>query len=120
MRAELKRIQSELGVTTVYVTHDQAEAMAISGRIAVLNQGLLMQIGGSEEIYERPTSEFVASFIGRSNILTGRLQQDVADNQFGLVESSIGPVPVPYTHLTLPTNLRVRISAGAPHAKQKQ
>ena len=92
MRAELKRIQSEWGVTTVYVTHDQAEAMAISDRIAVLNQGLLMQIGGSEEIYERPTSEFVASFIGRSNILTGRLQQDVADNQFGLVESSIGPV----------------------------
>ncbi len=92
MRVELKRIQSEWGVTTVYVTHDQAEAMAISDRIAVLSQGRLMQLGGAEEIYERPTSEFVASFIGRSNLLSGRLQEDVGDNEFSLVESSLGAV----------------------------
>jgi iron(III) transport system ATP-binding protein len=66
--------------------------MAISDRIAVLSQGRLMQLGCAEEIYERPTSEFVASFIGRSNLLTGRLQENVSDNCFGLVESSLGMV----------------------------
>ena len=92
MRAELKRIQSEWGVTTVYVTHDQAEAMAISDRIAVLNQGRLMQIGPAEEIYEQPTSEFVANFIGRTNLFTGRLRAAVAPGGFGVVESDVGPV----------------------------
>ena len=92
MRAELKRIQSEWGVTTVYVTHDQAEAMAISDRIAVLNMGRLMQIGSAEEIYERPTSEFVASFIGRTNLFSGRLRDDVQKHGFGIVDSPVGPV----------------------------
>lgn len=92
MRAELKRIQSEWGVTTIYVTHDQAEAMAISDRIAVLNQGRLMQIGAPEEIYEHPTSEFVASFIGRTNIFSGRLNGDVAAGGIGVVESEVGSI----------------------------
>ena len=92
MRAELKRIQSEWGVTTVYVTHDQAEAMAISDRIAVLSQGKLMQIGPAEEIYEQPTSEFVANFIGRTNLFTGRLRSAVGPGEFGVVESDVGPV----------------------------
>jgi iron(III) transport system ATP-binding protein len=92
MRAELKRIQSEWGVTTVYVTHDQAEAMAISDRIAVLSQGRLMQIGSADEIYERPTSEFVASFIGRTNLFAGRLQGLVGADGYGVVESAVGPI----------------------------
>jgi iron(III) transport system ATP-binding protein len=92
MRAELKRIQSEWGVTTIYVTHDQAEAMAISDRIAVLNQGRLMQIGAPEEIYEHPTSEFVASFIGRTNIFSGRLRGGVLSGGIGVVESEVGPI----------------------------
>ena len=92
MRAELKRIQSEWGVTTIYVTHDQAEAMAISDRIAVLNQGRIMQVGRAEEIYEQPTSEFVASFIGRTNLFTGRLRDNASADGFGVVESNVGAV----------------------------
>ena len=64
MRGELKRLQRETGVTAIYVTHDQSEALAISDRIAVMDEGLIMQIGPPKEIYERPTSEFVANFIG--------------------------------------------------------
>jgi iron(III) transport system ATP-binding protein len=92
MRSELKRIQSEWGVTTVYVTHDQAEAMAISDRIAVLSQGRLMQVGTAEEIYEQPTSEFVASFIGRTNLFSGKLRDNAASDGFGIVDSDIGAI----------------------------
>ncbi len=64
MRAELKRLQKELGVTTVYVTHDQAEAMTLGDKIAVLNKGNIEQLGTPEKIYDHPTSIFVAGFIG--------------------------------------------------------
>ena len=64
MRAELKRLQKDLGVTTIYVTHDQAEAMTMGDRIAVMNQGLLQQVGSPDEIYNRPGNTFVAGFLG--------------------------------------------------------
>jgi iron(III) transport system ATP-binding protein len=73
MRFELKRIQRDTGVTTVYVTHDQAEALALSHEIAVMNEGSIIQIGSPREIYERPKSRFVADFIGRTNLLEGRV-----------------------------------------------
>jgi iron(III) transport system ATP-binding protein len=73
MRFELKRIQRETGVTTVYVTHDQAEALALSHEIAVMNEGRIMQIGSPREIYERPRSRFVADFIGRTNLLEAKV-----------------------------------------------
>ena len=69
MRFELKRIQRETGVTTVYVTHDQAEALALSHEIAVMSDGVIMQVGSPREIYERPRTRFVADFIGRTNLL---------------------------------------------------
>src|SRR5216684_2741816 len=69
MQLELKRIQHELGTTFVYVTHDQDEALAMSDRIAVMNGGLVEQIGGPREIYEHPTTPFVADFIGSLNAL---------------------------------------------------
>jgi iron(III) transport system ATP-binding protein len=69
MRFELKRIQRETGVTTVYVTHDQVEALALSHEIAVMNEGVIMQVGTPREIYERPRTRFVADFIGRTNLL---------------------------------------------------
>jgi iron(III) transport system ATP-binding protein len=69
MRFELKRIQRETGVTTVYVTHDQSEALALSHEIAVMNEGSIIQVGSPREIYERPRSRFVADFIGRTNLL---------------------------------------------------
>ena len=71
MQIELRRIQQELQITTVFVTHDQTEAMNMSDRIAVMNEGLLEQTGTAEEIYNNPVSTFVADFIGRINLLDG-------------------------------------------------
>ncbi len=69
MRAEIRSLQKTLGITTVYVTHDQEEAMAISDRIAVMNKGEIAQIGDAEELYRRPASVFVAHFIGQANLI---------------------------------------------------
>jgi iron(III) transport system ATP-binding protein len=71
MRLELKQLQRRLGITAIYVTHDQAEALAMSKYVAVMNEGRIEQIGRPREIYERPATEFVAGFIGTSNFLTG-------------------------------------------------
>ncbi len=71
MQSELKAIQRELGVTTLYVTHDQQEALALSDRIAVMNAGDLVQVGSPLELYERPAADFVASFLGDVNFLDG-------------------------------------------------
>jgi iron(III) transport system ATP-binding protein len=73
MRFEIRRIHQETGITMVYVTHDQSEAMVIADRIAVMNHGQLEQIGTPHEIYESPQSRFVASFIGQANCLPGQL-----------------------------------------------
>ena len=69
MRTTIKKLQRRLGITTIYVTHDQEEALAISDRIAVMNQGNIMQIGRPEEIYRKPANPFVANFIGVSNFI---------------------------------------------------
>jgi spermidine/putrescine transport system ATP-binding protein len=71
MQVELKEIQQEVGITFVYVTHDQQEALTMSDRIAVMNDGKLLQLGTAEEIYERPASRFVAEFIGETNFISG-------------------------------------------------
>jgi spermidine/putrescine transport system ATP-binding protein len=73
MRTELKIIQREVGITTIFVTHDQDEALAMSDRIVVMNKGLIEQVGTPEEVYRRPESRFVASFLGQSNLLPGRI-----------------------------------------------
>jgi spermidine/putrescine transport system ATP-binding protein len=75
MQLELKRIQSEVGITFIYVTHDQEEAMTMSDRLAVMRQGRIEQIGPPEEVYENPQTEFVASFLGASNMLEGELKE---------------------------------------------
>ena len=69
MRGEIRSLQQRLGITTVYVTHDQEEAMAISDRIAVMDKGEIAQLADAEELYRRPASEFVARFVGRTNII---------------------------------------------------
>src|ERR671935_2217971 len=71
MRFELKRLQRELGITGVYVTHDQVEALAMSNRVAVMRDGKIEQIGAPRDVYERPRSRFVADFIGTSNFIDG-------------------------------------------------
>ncbi|MGW7621984.1 ABC transporter ATP-binding protein [Streptomyces antimycoticus] len=73
MRFELKRLQRELNLTAIYVTHDQAEALVMSSRIAVMNEGRVEQIGKPREIYTRPATRFVAEFIGTSNFLEGKV-----------------------------------------------
>jgi spermidine/putrescine transport system ATP-binding protein len=73
MQIELKRIQHELGITFVHVTHDQEEAMTMADRIAIMNDGRIEQLGPPTELYERPTTAFVASFLGVSNLLHGEV-----------------------------------------------
>jgi len=75
MQVELKRIQQEVGITFIYVTHDQEEAMTMSDRIAVMNRGRFEQLGDPEALYERPSTRFVAGFLGVSNLLPGRIEK---------------------------------------------
>jgi iron(III) transport system ATP-binding protein len=79
MRAAIREIQKKVGITTIYVTHDQEEAQAISDRIAVMRGGIIQQIGSPEQIYSRPYNSFVSTFIGHSNCLTGTLSRDGSD-----------------------------------------
>jgi spermidine/putrescine ABC transporter ATP-binding subunit len=73
-RVHIQKIQKAVGITAIFVTHDQEEALSISDRIAIMQQGKIVQIGTPEEIYVNPNSEFVADFIGKSNILSGKLE----------------------------------------------
>ncbi len=73
IRAELRQLQKKLGITTIYVTHDQGEALALSDRIAVINNGKILQYASSQDIYFTPTDEFTAKFIGTSNLLEGEV-----------------------------------------------
>jgi spermidine/putrescine transport system ATP-binding protein len=94
MQVELKQIQHEVGITFLYVTHDQEEAMTMSNRIAVMRFGKVEQIGAPEDVYERPATEFVAGFLGASNLLDG----EVGERLDGLVQVLIPggpPVVVP-------------------------
>ncbi len=94
MQGELKRIQQEVGITFIYVTHDQEEAMTMSDRIAVMNKGRYEQLGDPETLYERPTTRFVAGFLGVSNLLRGR--PDGTADGYAVVKMADGaPVRVP-------------------------
>jgi spermidine/putrescine transport system ATP-binding protein len=92
MQVELKQIQREVGVTFVYVTHDQEEALSMSDRIAVMDAGRVMQCGVPEDVYERPEEPFVAGFIGISNLIEGRV---VDPDMVELVSGARVPVPLP-------------------------
>ncbi|MDZ7543621.1 TOBE domain-containing protein, partial [Clostridium perfringens] len=76
MQIELKRIQQRLGITFIFVTHDQEEALTMSDTIIVMNKGKIQQMGSPEDIYNEPANAFVADFIGESNILTGTMLED--------------------------------------------
>ena len=79
MRVELKRLQRQIGITTVYVTHDQAEALTLSDQIAVIDQANVIQIGTPREIYFRPANDFVAKFVGSTNLLDGKVVHTEGD-----------------------------------------
>jgi spermidine/putrescine transport system ATP-binding protein len=80
MQLELKALQMQVGITFIYVTHDQEEALTMSNRIAVMNKGKTLQVGTPVEIYERPTSRFVADFIGETNFLPGKVSEIDGEN----------------------------------------
>ncbi len=92
MRTEIRRIQQTLGITAIYVTHDQSEAMAISDQIILMKHGVIAQMGSPTEIYYRPNSEFVADFIGECNFLHGTVQESGSGTT--LVSLPSGCVPV--------------------------
>ena len=105
MQIELKEMHKQLGITFIYVTHDQEEALTLSDTIVVFNDGQIQQIGTPTDIYNEPKNAFVADFIGESNILDGVMPCDrrvcFAGHEFECVDE--GFEPVSYTHLTLPT-----------------
>jgi len=94
MRFELKRLQRELRITTVYVTHDQSEALALSHEIAVMNEGRIQQIGSPRDIYEKPVSAFVADFVGSTNFLDGAVLGPDGANGHYRVRTEIGDLTV--------------------------
>lgn len=96
MRIELLKLQRDLGITTIYVTHDQEEALALSTRIAVMSAGAVIQEGTPREIYEAPRERFVAEFVGASNLLGGEVRQATGDT------------------LTVATDLGVEVRAARP------
>ena len=88
MRTEIRRIQQEAGITAIYVTHDQSEAMALSDQIIIMEKGVVAQIGTPQEIYYHPASEFVADFIGEANFLRGPLSNKAGDAGVVTVEGT--------------------------------
>src|SRR5690606_2028870 len=92
MQIELKRLQRDLGITTLFVTHDQAEALSLSDRVCVMHDGVIQQFATPEEIYHRPATSFVASFIGKPNRLSGTVRNGAVEIGGGLV---LHPAEIP-------------------------
>ena len=90
MRYELKRIQEQTGITMVYVTHDQSEALSMAHRMAVMRDGKVVQVGSPEEVYRAPESVFVAGFVGRTNFIPGRVTEVQGD--MARAETALGPI----------------------------
>lgn len=90
VRAEIRKLQKELAITTIYVTHDQEEALTLSDRIAVIEQGRLMQLGTPWDLYERPANPFVADFIGINNLIPGRVQETTGGGKSVKVLTDVG------------------------------
>jgi iron(III) transport system ATP-binding protein len=108
MRVELKRIQREVGITSVYVTHDQAEALVMSDEIIVMSKGRIQQQGGPHEIYARPANRYVSTFIGVANLLPGRIVRITAPGQGEIeIDDRAGRV-------RLPCRLGPGVAEGAP------
>jgi ABC-type Fe3+/spermidine/putrescine transport system ATPase subunit len=96
VRAEIRKLQKELGITTIYVTHDQEEALTLSDRIAVFNQGKVFQVGPPKALYERPASRFVADFIGINNLVDGTVRAIEGPLRNVRVETAVGEISAIY------------------------
>ncbi len=113
MQLEVKRLQRRLGITALFVTHDQEEALVLSDRIAVMSQGRIEQLGTPEEIYAHPISWFVADFVGESNIFRGRLVADDTGKRFALTDGGLR-LAVPPSPLALDSEVGVLIRPERP------
>jgi len=96
MREELKNIQKRIQITTIFVTHDQYEAMSISNRVLVLHDGLIQQIGTPMEIYEKPANEFIANFVGYVNFLEGKIDAIDKDTRTSYISTEYGKLELDY------------------------
>jgi spermidine/putrescine ABC transporter ATP-binding subunit len=104
MQVELKEIQRKLGVTTIFVTHDQSEALSLSDRIAVIAEGRIRQLGTPDEVYRRPVDRFVASFVGDVNVLRARLER---------IDGAIATVVLGQTRVSVPARTLSGAATGA-------
>jgi iron(III) transport system ATP-binding protein len=109
MRSELKRLQRDLGISTLYVTHDQTEALSMSNRVAVMHDGRIVQEGSPRELYQRPATEFVATFVGRSNVLSATLDGPLADGRVS-VTTPIGKLTATTPSAGLPADTPLALS----------
>ena len=92
VRAEIRKLQQELGITTIYVTHDQEEALSLSDRVAVMHDGRVLQVGPPKELYERPRTRFVADFVGTNNLVPGEVQASGGRGGDLVVSTALGPL----------------------------
>ena len=125
VRAEIRKLQRELGITTVYVTHDQEEALSLSDRVAVMRDGKVLQIGVPRELYERPRTRFVADFVGTNNLLPGRVAERrngalTVDTELGRLEAIAGGDTASGRCVLAirPENVRIAPDGGAARRRQ--
>jgi spermidine/putrescine transport system ATP-binding protein len=112
LQVELKRVQVEVGITFVYVTHDQEEALALSDRIAVMKGGHIEQLGTPEELYDRPRTRFVADFIGTTNLLAGTVES-VAGGQAVIALAGASRCIVPAGSLSIGSRVEIAVRPEA-------
>ena len=123
MQVELKRIQREVGITTIFVTHDQEEALTLSDRIGVLRDGRLVQEGSPREIYERPATAFAATFLGDANLFEGEVSDGVIRLGDGSEIRTADPLPGTKTAVTFavrPERITVHPATAAPDGEHNQ
>ncbi len=107
IRAELRQIQKRLGITTIYVTHDQAEALALSDQIAIMDTGRIIQSGTPWEIYYKPLNEFVADFVGTANLITGRVSE--SSDKYLLLDIDAAQIMIEEPNLSVDTGSTVTL-----------
>jgi putative spermidine/putrescine transport system ATP-binding protein len=105
MQVELREIQRKLNVTTIFVTHDQSEALSLSDRVAVMSEGCIRQLGTPQEIYRKPCDRFVASFVGDTNVLRGRLDR---------MEGALAVIAIGAARVNVPRGPLMDVAAAAP------
>ena len=110
MRTEIRRIQQELGLTSIYVTHDQAEAMSLSDRVIIMNKGKIEQVGTPQEVYQQPATEFIADFIGTANFVDGVIKEIKDKCAMVQIVNNVAKVPLKgNTRFTVGEKVRVVI-----------